>query len=231
MHGLVQADVTEALRLLREEQPRASLTGYIVACVARAVAAHPEVHAYRDWRGRLVLARHVDVAILVETSTAAGPVPVGHVIRDADVRAVADIAAEIRAVQGDRSKGSSARLYGWFMFTARVPGLAAFFMRVMRRSVHLHTMCGTVAVSSVGMFAGGGGFVIGVPTVLNLNVMVGGMSELPRVVDGRIEIRSMLDLTISVNHNVVDGAPAARFGATLRRLIESAELVTASRAV
>jgi 2-oxoacid dehydrogenases acyltransferase (catalytic domain) len=37
-----------------------------------------------------------------------------------------------------------------------------------------------------------------------------------------------LDLTIMIDHNVVDGARAARFGSELRRLIETAELLRAS---
>jgi pyruvate/2-oxoglutarate dehydrogenase complex dihydrolipoamide acyltransferase (E2) component len=41
------------------------------------------------------------------------------------------------------------------------------------------------------------------------------------VVDGRIEVRQMLDLTISFDHDVVDGAGAARFANTLKGLIEN----------
>jgi pyruvate/2-oxoglutarate dehydrogenase complex dihydrolipoamide acyltransferase (E2) component len=72
------------------------------------------------------------------------------------------------------------------------------------------------------MFSGGGGFGIGFPTVLTLGVLVGGMSERPVAKDGRVETRDVLDLTVTVDHNVVDGAPAARFVEDLRLLIESA---------
>jgi pyruvate/2-oxoglutarate dehydrogenase complex dihydrolipoamide acyltransferase (E2) component len=33
-------------------------------------------------------------------------------------------------------------------------------------------------------------------------------------------VRDVLDLTVSIDHNVVDGAPATRFGADLRRSME-----------
>jgi hypothetical protein len=45
MYGLIDADVTTASRLLAEHDPPSSLTAFVVACVARAAAAHPEVHA------------------------------------------------------------------------------------------------------------------------------------------------------------------------------------------
>ena len=73
MHGLVDVDVTEARRLLDGHEPPLSMTAFVIATTARAVAAHPEVHAYRDWRGRLVRHRHVDVQTLVEVQTEQGP--------------------------------------------------------------------------------------------------------------------------------------------------------------
>jgi len=63
---------------------------------------------------------------------------------------------------------------------------------------------------------------------MSLQVVVGGMTRRPWVVDGQIEIRDVLDLTVAIDHNVVDGAPAARFGATLRELIESAAVMSPS---
>jgi hypothetical protein len=106
---------------------------------------------------------------------------------------------------------------------ARVPGATAAFDWALARSVRMRRIAGTVSVTSVGMFAGGGGFGIGVPTVLSLGIFVGGAGPRPRVVADRIEIRDVLDLTITVDHNVVDGAPATRFAADLRRMLESAD--------
>ena len=54
MAGLVDVDVTKANRLLAAHEPPSSLTAFVVASVARAAAAHPDVHAYRNWRGQLV---------------------------------------------------------------------------------------------------------------------------------------------------------------------------------
>jgi pyruvate/2-oxoglutarate dehydrogenase complex dihydrolipoamide acyltransferase (E2) component len=35
-------------------------------------------------------------------------------------------------------------------------------------------------------------------------------------------VRDVLDLTVTIDHNVVDGTPATRFGAELRSVLESA---------
>lgn len=219
-------DVTEARRRLESAELRQSLTAFLVASVGRAAAAHPQVHAYRNWRGQLVLHHHVDIAVLVEVHTPEGSFPLAHLVRDADQRGVDEISAEIRRVKNDPFSGQTGRMFARAMpVAAKIPGAIPVFYRLMARSVRMRRLAGTVAVTSVGMFAGGGGFGIGFPTVLTLSVLVGGLSERPRVVDGQVEVRQVLDLTVTVDHNVVDGAPAARFVADLRRLIETAEVL------
>src|SRR3954471_12302933 len=221
MHGLLDVDVTEARRLLAAGDPPLSTTAFVVASVARAVAAHPEVHAYRDWRGRLVLHRHVDVQTLVEVPTAQGPFGLVHVVRDADIRSVADISVELGGVKADMtSTGTGRALQQLAPIAGRVPGVFPAMYAVMSRSVRAHQLAGTVQVTAVGMFAGGGGFAIAPPTLASTLVVVGGVSRRARVVEERILVRDVLDLTVSIDHNVVDGAPAVRFGADLRRRME-----------
>jgi pyruvate/2-oxoglutarate dehydrogenase complex dihydrolipoamide acyltransferase (E2) component len=221
MHGLIDVDVSTARRLLAEHEPPLSVTACVVAAVARAAAAHPEVHAYRDWRGRLVRHRHVDVQTLIEVPTGQGPFGMVHVVRDADVRDVADIGAEVHGVKADpASTGSGRAVQRLAPLAGHVPGLFPLMCAGMRRSVRAHEFTGTVQVTAVGMFAGGGGFAIAPPTLASLLVVVGGLSRRPRAVGDEVAVRDVLDLTVTIDHDVVDGAPAARFGADLRRRME-----------
>ena len=74
--------------------------------------------------------------------------------------------------------------------------------------------------------AGGGGFGITPLTLMSLEIIVGGMSQRPRVIDGQVTVRDVLDLTVAIDHNVVDGAPAARFAAEFRELLENAAVIS-----
>jgi pyruvate/2-oxoglutarate dehydrogenase complex dihydrolipoamide acyltransferase (E2) component len=229
MHGLIDVDVTEANRLLAQYQPRHSFTAYVVASVARAAAAHPEVHAYRNWRGQVVCHHHVDVNTIVEVATPQGPFPLAHVVRDADIRDVRELTAELRRVKTEPSVSGSGR---WLSRAApvagHVPGVIPAMYTVMSRSVRVRQQIGTVAVTAVGMFGGGGGFAVTPLSLMSLQVVVGGLTARPRVVEGAVEVRDVLDLTVTVDHNVVDGAPAARFGATLRELLERGSVLNDS---
>jgi hypothetical protein len=79
---------------------------------------------------------------------------------------------------------------------------------------------GTVELSAVGMFGKGSSWGIP-PAGPTLNIIVGGIGEKPGVVDGHIALREFLSLTISFDHDIIDGAPAARFTQRLKELIES----------
>jgi pyruvate/2-oxoglutarate dehydrogenase complex dihydrolipoamide acyltransferase (E2) component len=224
MHGLIEVDITTARRLLAGSAPPLSMTAFVVASLGRAAAAHPEVHAYRDWRGRLVQHRHVDVQTLVEVPTEHGPFGLVHVVRDADLRGVAEISAELRAVKAGSAGGH--RLDTIAPALGRIPGLYRAMYAVMSRSRRARLATGTVQVTAVGMFGGGGGFAIAPPTLASLVVVVGGLSRQPWAVGDRVEIRDVLDLTVTVDHNVADGAPAARFGADLRELLQTAAVLS-----
>lgn len=182
------------------------------------------MQAYRDLRDRLVIFDHVDVALSIEVQLEGRSFPMAHVIRAADERSVLDIHREIRAVQRDPASSPSARLFGPGKAFVLLPGIVrAWLLRSVRRLPHLQkALEGTVGVSSVGMFGVGGGWGLG-SQVHSLDLVVGGIVERPELVDGQVVPRELVDLTLGFDHDVVDGAPAARFTAKLRELIESAD--------
>jgi hypothetical protein len=131
-------------------------------------AAHPEVHAYRNWRGQIVCHHHVDVTTIVEISTPQRLFPLVHVFHDADIRDVVDLTAELHGVRSDPTATRSGRwLARAASVGARVPGVIPAMYVLMGRSVRTRQRSGTVAVTAVGMFAGGGGFGIA-PMTLNV---------------------------------------------------------------
>jgi pyruvate dehydrogenase E2 component (dihydrolipoamide acetyltransferase) len=47
------------------------------------------------------------------------------------------------------------------------------------------------------------------------------MEDTPVVVDGKVEVRPRMRITMSCDHRVIDGATGAKFLQTLRRFIEN----------
>ncbi len=110
------------------------------------------------------------------------------------------------------------RWFLWLPWILRRP-FYWFALRVPRLSREIST---PVLVTAVGMFGRGPGW--GIPMAnFTLTVTLGGISEKPAVVNGEITPRELLDMTISIDHDVVDGAPAARFVGRFRQLIEASD--------
>jgi len=224
VHGIVEVDVTEARERIRaiknETGEQLSFTAFVVSCLAAAIDDHPRVNAYRDWRGRVHVFEDVDVNVLVETTLRGETLGVPHVIRGANGRSLRSIHDEIRAAQ---SAEDPTELSRWERLGLWLPG---FLRRLVWRLPQWFprrwkAMAGTVAVTSVGMFGRGGGWAVS-PTNYTIQATVGGISTEPRFVDGDLENRQILHLTVSFDHDVVDGAPATRFVSRFVELLEDA---------
>lgn len=224
IHGLFEADVTRPRAILRAHEKRTgerlSFTAFIIACVARAVDEDKTMHAYRKGKRHLILYDDVDVSALIEREVGGQKQALFHIVRAANHKSLAEIHAELRRAQAAAPLTSPQLAIA--SLARVVPGwLRRLVLRVLSRRPRIwKAFGGTVAVTAVGMFAkGSGGW--GIPLTTNtLDVTVGGICAKPGVVDGAIAIREYLSLTVTVDHDVIDGAPAARFVARLKRVVE-----------
>lgn len=232
MHAMVEVDVTDARRLLRElggeTGRKPSITAFVIAACSQAVASNPVMHAYRDLRNRLVLFKDVDVSMPDERIVDGESRVIPTIIRGANRKSVMEVSDEI-----DRARSEAAAATGLASsiraYLLIPPFLRRLVFRLFDRMPQLmKSKAGTVMVTSLGMLGRGASW--GVPLASHtLNVTVGGIVTRPLVKDGKVEERDHLCMTVSFDHDIVDGAPAARFLHRLRRLMENpSALITRS---
>ena len=221
IHGLIEIDVTDVRRVIAQRKARGedvSFTAYLLYAVGRAVDEDRTLHAYRRGR-RLIVFDDVDANTQVEATVDGQPIVKSVVIRAVNRKSVAALTAEIRAAQ--RSTPAADRRYRWSLayLSLPVPIRRLFWRYLLRRPDLFKRLGGTIAISSIGMFGPTGGW--GIPvTPATLSITVGGLATKPRYVEGQLQPRELLAITISVDHAIVDGAPAARFACRLSELIE-----------
>lgn len=225
IHGLVEVDISRArarLQAIKETTGESiSFTGYIIYCCAQVVDRNKHMHAYRDLRGRLILFNEVDVSTTVEREVEGSKQVVPTIIRAANRKSVRQISQDIRRAQAEEAQ--EAGVYRTMRLYLAIPAfIRRLFFRFLDRAPHrMKENAGTIMVTSIGMFAEGGGW--GIPIASHtLNITIGGIAPRPFEVDGRIEIREHLCLTVSFDHDIVDGAPAARFTQRFKKMLESA---------
>jgi pyruvate/2-oxoglutarate dehydrogenase complex dihydrolipoamide acyltransferase (E2) component len=219
MHGLIEVDVTAVCKRMRAHPRPPTVTAIVLATVARAVLAHPEVNVRKAGR-RLIRYDDVSIGLTVERDLNGAPFALPCLVRQAATKSCEEISAEIQAARA-QPVSTPGDLVGMRWITriprpvrramvrlgSRVPGLAAGFGS-------------PVVMSSLGMFGQGGGW--GIPlSPATLMVTVGAVVRRPALDGGQVVERDYLPLTLSFDHAVIDGAPAARFAKTLRGLLET----------
>ena len=225
IRGLLEIDVSKARQFIREHHERTgetlSFTAFIIACLGQAVEANKEIHAYRNWRNQLIIFNDVDVLTYIEVELEGQKFPLGHVLRAANCKTWRELHDEIRFVQAHPEQSPNVSRWQsvkWFLL---LPGFVRdICYRFVSWSPHTwKKYIGTVYLTAVGMFGNGGGWGIGF-SAHTLGITLGGITEKPIVIEGRIEICECLNLTADFDHDLVDGAPAARFIEQFKDLIE-----------
>ena len=219
IHALFDVDVTQLRRDLAarhdDDGCAVSFTAVVAHAVGASVDADKLLHAQR--RGStLILFDDVDISTQIEISEGDDLIVKPHVIRAANRKSLRTIHTEIRAAQHDNDpEGEARRLRAMkaFLHLPR-PVRAPAWWAIQRQPRLFKELGGTVGLSAVGMFAPNGswGVPISFPTLM---VTVGGIDRRPGFVGERVEPREYLSLTVTVDHDIVDGAPAARFASRL----------------
>ncbi|PKO19292.1 MAG: dehydrogenase [Chloroflexi bacterium HGW-Chloroflexi-10] len=223
IHGLVEFDITRAREAIRQYRVKTgealSFSTFFLVCLGKALDLNKPMHAYRNWHNQMIIFGDVDVNMLFEVEVDGKKTIRPHILRGVNHKNIRELQEDIRAFQEGHSDSRESKFIEWFV---RLPGFMRrlFLWTLFKNPQFIKDYYGTVLVSSIGMFGSGSGWGIPVPNH-SLQLTLGGIAEKPGVVDHRIEIREYLSVTVSIDHDVIDGAPAARFIQKLKKLVES----------
>jgi pyruvate/2-oxoglutarate dehydrogenase complex dihydrolipoamide acyltransferase (E2) component len=230
--GLVEVNVTRALseiRRLRREGVPVSFFAWVVKVVSLTLQDHPHAHALRSGKNQTVQFEDVDISVVVERKLGKTRVPLPLLMRRTNAKSASAIHSEIRAArtqpiddEGDyvlSQKGPSATAMR--AYYALPQWLRVFVLRrILRDPFRCKGQMGTVMITSVGSIARVPGWILP-KSIHNLCFALGSVMKKPWVVEGSIVAQDILHLTVLFDHDVVDGAPAARFVADLVKRMEA----------
>ena len=176
---------------LAEYEVKLSVNDLLVRACALSMSRNPLMNA--SWDGdAIVFHNRVHIGIAVALPQERGGGLVVPVIRDADRKSLRQISAETRAL------ASKAR----------------------ERGLSIEDMEGaTFTISNLGMF-GVDHFTAIINPPNSAILAVGGTAQKPVVRDGELAVGWEMNVTLSNDHRVVDGATAAKYLGSLKELIE-----------
>lgn len=230
---LVELDVTLGRELIKERRNQnkdeVSFTSWIIKCIGQAVSEYKALHAIRKGGNKLIIFDDLDISMRVEKEIRGEKVPLPLVIRKVNEKTVKDIYIEIKQAKEAEIKSEEDYLLGdsqskWVMklFFKLPQFIRLMFWKqiVLKNPLFVKEMSGTALFTSVGMMGNFRGWFIPV-SILPLCFALGSIVRKPGIVNDKIEIREYLYMTILFDHDVIDGAPAARFVSRLTELVES----------
>lgn len=229
MVALIEIDITESrikINGYKGTNNGISFTSWLVKVISDTVKRHEQVAAYLKGNRTLLVFEDINISLIVEKELNGQKIPVPLVIEKADKKSIEAIANEIREAKGKSfseqdlvlQKKSSRLERAYYL----LPGFIrnSFWRYLMKHPQLAFPKMGNVAITSVGMMGTACGWFI--PSSIHpIAFGISTVSKKPWVIEDRIEIREILHLTILLDHDVVDGAPMARFISELSENMES----------
>ena len=227
--GFGEVDITIANEIMnryyKKNGERLSFTAWVIKCIAKAIEEHKMVQGYRRGR-KIIIFDDIDVRCNVEKEVDGQKVPIQYIIRKTNEKNVKEIHNEIRNAQKyDEDKDIYQQKVKKRQLTLmKLPKFIRniIWHRIMTNPFKIKENFGTVACTAMGMFGKGTvGYVIP-KTPFATSVAVGSIVKKPVYIENKFVPRDILHLTAVVNHDIVDGAVAVRFGIRLFELLSSA---------
>ncbi|OFY40532.1 MAG: dehydrogenase [Bacteroidetes bacterium GWF2_40_14] len=227
--ALIEVDITETRKKIKKyksEIARISFTAWLIKAISLTVKDNERAASYLKGKKKVVIFNDINVSLIVEKEVDGQKVPIPLVIAKANdlsiesiTRLISDAREEVLAKNEIVLKSkptNSEQLY------SRLPGfLRRYFWRYLLRHPHFaYSKMGNVGITSLGMMGNVNGWFI--PTSVHpICFGISTITKKPVVIDDKIEVREVLNMTILLDHDVIDGAPMARFISDLSRNLET----------
>lgn len=227
--AMLEFDVTSSrarLRTLRKDGITISFNAWLIKIIGSVLNIHKEAAAYRYNKRRLILFNDINVSVIVEKKIGDVKVPIPLVIEKVNEKTAVEITREIELAKQQELGSDDIVLKrdtaAYERFYYHLPGFVRrlFWKILLRLPKAAFKTMGNVAVTSVGMVGKINGWFIH-KSVHPISFGVGSVLRKPVAVDDEIKIREILNMTILVDHDVIDGAPMVRFLDDLTNYIET----------
>jgi pyruvate/2-oxoglutarate dehydrogenase complex dihydrolipoamide acyltransferase (E2) component len=227
--GLVEFDVTDSRKKIREynkaHRNKISFHAWLISAIAFTLKKHETLCSYLYRKNKLLIFNDINVSLIVEKDMDGTKVPIPLVIEKANEKSIESITMQITEAKNivftendielNKKSKQLEQLYYY------LPGfLRRYFWKYMLKHPKLaFKKMGNVAFTSIGTMGKVDGWFIPI-SVHPVCFGISSIAKKPCVVDDKIEIREVLKMSILIDHDVIDGAPMARFISDLSKNIE-----------
>ena len=238
INALLEFDVTESrkkLHELRKSGVNVSFNAWIIKVIGSLLQKHPEASAYLYNKKKLIIFNNINISILVEKKINDKKVPLPVVIEKTNEKSALEITNEIENAKSQELSSSDLVINKQSNFLERLYYHMPGFLRrsvwkfMLRNPKIAYKKMGNAVITSVGMIGRINGWFIQ-KSVHPISFGIGSVLKKAVVINNEIRVREILNMTILIDHDVIDGAPMVRFLNDLTRSLESGEFINTTNA-
>lgn len=227
--ALIEIDVSESREKIKQykaENRTISFTGWLIKAISITIKDFERAAGYLQGKRSVLVYNDINISIVVEKDLNGQKVPIPLLIEKASERTIASIAKQINDAKSqiltDKDivlENKSNRLERIYYY---LPGfIRRYFWRYLIKHPHFaFGKMGNVSITSVGMIGAANGWFIPI-SIHPICFGIGKIAKKPLVVNDKIEIREVLNMTVLLDHDVIDGAYMARFISKLSENLEN----------
>jgi len=228
--ALLECDVTlsrEKIKSIRRGGSRISFTAWLLKVISDTLIKHNDAAAFLIGKKKIITFDDISISLLVEKKLGDAKVPIPVVLQKINRKSLQEITLEIEAAKSEElSEGSIVLNRKTSLLEKSYYHLPGYLRRIvwktmLRNPRFIYEKMGNAAFTSLGMFGQIKGWFIHT-TIHPISFGAGSVIKKPVVIDNEIKIREILNLTVLIDHNVIDGAPMVRFINDLVKSIETA---------
>ena len=228
--GLIELDISKSREKIREynkhNKNKISFIAWIISVISNTMQKYETASSYLKGKNRLMIFENINVSIIVEKNLNGQKVPIPLIIEKTNEISIEAISMQINDAKNKQLSNKEIVLQ---KKADRLERIYYFLPRFIRRYVWKYLLrnpkltfkkMGNVAITSIGMMGQIKGWFI----PISIHPICFGLSSIikkPTVIKDRIEIREILNMSILLDHDVIDGAPMARFISELSKNIEN----------
>lgn len=221
-HLCTEVDITNAINKIEDSKrigQNISITSFITKTFALTIKKNKWMNSFIA-NGKQIFLDDITISILMEREIDGISVPEPMVVKNVVDKTPYEIKGEIDLAKEKSRNGNSLGDLTKSWYIKFIPGfLLKMFVKLADQNINVGIKYGKLAITSIGMFATRPIWIIphGSATIL---VSIGTITQ-----DKTEPEKSIIHLTVSFDHDIIDGGPAARFVEELCSEIEKAQCI------
>ena len=225
---LLEIDITESRKKIKDHKKnkeQISFFAWLIKAISKSIKENITVAAFLKGKRKLIEFNDINISVAVEKEINGNRVPIPLVVEKTNEKTVREISSQISKAKEQTLtnkdivlRRKSNRLEHIYYL---LPGFIRrmFWFYLIKHPHFAFNKMGNVSVTSVSRIGGANAWFIPI-SVHPICFGIGNVIKKPVVRNDNIEIREVLNMTVLLDHDVVDGMKMARF---LRSLSDNIE--------